>query len=75
MRCPNLPLTPEVHSKALELAREHGREAAARRLGVGVATIERALAFAKLSPLVRKAIERGVAASPSSANTTEALAG
>lgn len=70
MRCPNEALPAEVHTRAIALVREIGCDASAKRCGISAATMQRALAFVKVSPLVRSAIERGVAA-----NTTEALAG
>lgn len=73
-RVANLPLNPDVHAKALAKAREVGRERAAKQFGIGTATLERALAFASLTPLVRRAIEQGVAGS-SVPSTQEARQG
>lgn len=55
-----IPLDPDTHAKALAEAKAKGREATARRYGIGVATLERALAWANLTPLARRAIETAV---------------
>lgn len=57
---PNRPLARDVHARALADADRDGREATATRYGVSRATLERALAWAPLSPLARRAIENAV---------------
>jgi hypothetical protein len=59
-RFPHCPLRDDVHAKALARAKQIGRERAAVEMGISRATLERALAYAPVSPLVRRAIETAV---------------
>ena len=69
------PLSRDVHRRALADAERDGRKVTAARYGIGVATLERALAFASLSPLARRAIERGAGAASANNDTAAQAAG